>query len=119
MLYLLGLIGLLILLGYLYKNTTVYEGWHNYNYRNTYNNMFGLFPNFNRSPYQVFDTTWKSGIYSVPHYNTFDNMGEKAQHLYAQHQYLSNLPLMGYHARRSFIPAPPMTLTGFNPILTG
>lgn len=117
MLYLLGLIFLFILIIFIFRNTSTWEGWHNYNIKNHYNNMFGLFPNFRRTPYQDYNTEWSSGIYSLPHFNTFSTLDDKSKTLYATHQYLSNMPLMGYKDRRSYIPPPPLTLTGINPIL--
>src|SRR3990172_11868807 len=115
MLYLLILIAIFIFLFYLYRDTSILEGWHNYNYRNHYHNLFNLFPYNYRSPYNQYNTFYSTGIHSVPHYNTFHDPSHDFVHHYSYHNYLSNLPLTGYIDRRSLISTPPLTHTNLFP----
>ena len=117
MLFLLFLIVLAVSIFLLYSYTNTFEPWHNYNYRNSYYNMFGLSPYF-RTKHQIYDVNWDSGIHSVPQFNTISNLSEKSRDLYTYHQYLSNIPLTGYQSRRGYSPYFPVTLTSGNRILT-
>jgi len=109
MFYCLFLIITALFIWYLYRNTRVWEGLHNYNYRNTYNNMFNLSPYGYRSPYNYYNTYYTTGIHSIPHYNTHNNPTQSYLDHYAYHNYQSNLPLTGTINRVGIISKPPQS----------
>ena len=115
MLYVLIFLILVVFTYYLYQRSTVWEGWHNYNYRNHYQNLFNVFPYKTRSPYNYYNTFYSTGIYSVPHYNTHHDPSQSYLDHYAYHNYQSNLPLTGTLNKLGIISKPPLSLSNLLP----